>query len=106
MERPVIRSQTLNVPAEPGGKNRMIQLGTPAWEQWLRDHDSLRAELWVRSYRITLSLRREINGRHKTGYWYAYVKIEGKTRKKYIGHADEITAERLHEIASAFVDDW
>ncbi len=105
MERPVLRSQTLMVPAEaPGEKNRRIHLDSPAWEQWLGDDDRLRVELSIRRTPITLSLRKEINGRHKTAYWYAYTKIEGKTRKKYVGPSADLTLERLHAVASAFLD--
>lgn len=104
MNRPVLRSQTLKVPDEWSGKNRLIRLGSPAWDAWLYDNDTFRAEVVCHSTRITLSLRKEVNGRHKTAYWYAYTKIDGKTRKKYVGTAPEVTLERLEEIGQAFLD--
>ena len=104
MNRPVMRSQTLKVPDQWSGKNRLIRLGSPAWDEWLYENDSFRAELVLRNTRITLSVRKEINGRHKTAYWYAYTKIDGKTRKKYVGTVPEVTLERLEEIGQAFLE--
>ena len=96
MKRPVLRSQTLKIPDEFSGNDQLIRPGSAAWQLWLEDNHSFRAEIAIPRDRITLSLRKEINGRHKTAYWYAYAKIDGKTRKKYVGQSTEITPDHHH----------
>jgi hypothetical protein len=49
---------------------------------------------------LSFTARRE--KRRNTTYWYAYKKVNGKTRGRYIGTDSEVTPERLHTIARAF----
>lgn len=42
--------------------------------------------------------------RRNTWYWYAYAKIDGKTRKRYIGKTDNMTQARLTEIYAMLVN--
>ncbi len=47
-----------------------------------------------------LTLRKELR-RHGEGYWYAYRSQGRRTRKKYLGRADNLTIARLEAIAQA-----
>jgi hypothetical protein len=42
--------------------------------------------------------------RGESGFWYAFKKIDGKTRKIYIGKTEDFTFKRLCEVAKKFHD--
>lgn len=50
----------------------------------------------------SLTVRKEIKQRG-TAYWYAYRRVDGKLRKKYLGDACKVTLPLLEAIARAFV---
>lgn len=72
-----------------------VQVGTPAWFDWL-EHSA------VRSFRFddgtdSFTARREtIKG--TDGYWYAYRKNNGKLHKRYIGKTADLSLRRLIEV--------
>ncbi|WP_066375497.1 MULTISPECIES: hypothetical protein [unclassified Anabaena] len=71
----------------------VIELDSPQWLKWLENNKSFRYE--PKSELTGFTARVE-----KSGYWYAYRRIKGKLHKRYIGKPDELTVERLEEIAA------
>ncbi|NMG20700.1 GIY-YIG nuclease family protein [Brasilonema bromeliae] len=70
-----------------------IDCNTPSFEQWLQDNISFRVEAGENSYRA----RKE--SYTSNDYWYAVKKVDGKLHKKFIGKSDEVTCDRLKEVA-------
>lgn len=75
-----------------------LRLQTIKGQKWLDDPDN-------RDFRY-MAGERSFTARKETSkagkdYWYAYRRVEGKLRKRYIGKAKEITSKRLSEIALA-----
>ncbi|MGB9754120.1 LuxR C-terminal-related transcriptional regulator [Roseiflexus castenholzii] len=78
-----------------------IPLGSPAWYAWLNDDQT--TSFVYRSARGGFTARRE---RQRNGwYWYAYRRIGGRLRKRYLGRAGDLTAERLRRVDMAFIND-
>jgi hypothetical protein len=50
----------------------------------------------------SLTARKETKQRG-TAYWYAYKRVDGKLRKKYLGEGAKLNLTRLEEIARSFV---
>lgn len=69
-----------------------IELSSVDWLNWLTQHSSFRYE--PQSAHPGFTVRVE-----KSGYWYGYRKVAGRLHKKYIGKTQELTIERLEEIA-------
>jgi LuxR family maltose regulon positive regulatory protein len=75
-----------------------LAIGSSAWYAWLNDAQT--TSFVYRSARGGFTARRE---RQRNGwYWYAYRRIGGKLRKRYLGRASDLTAERLQQIDMAF----
>lgn len=70
----------------------IVELSSPQWFDWVNKHVSFRYE--PTSTTTGFTARAE-----KSGYWYGYRKVAGKLHKRYIGKAEELTVERLEEIA-------
>jgi DNA repair exonuclease SbcCD ATPase subunit len=70
----------------------LIELNSTQWFEWLNRHTSFRYEPKSEIKGFTVRVE-------KAGYWYAYRKIKGKLHKRYIGKPEELTVERLEEIA-------
>lgn len=70
----------------------IIKLNSREWLDWLASHNSFRYE--PQSQETGFTARAE-----KSGYWYGYRKISGKLHKRYIGKLEELTLERLNEVA-------
>lgn len=51
----------------------------------------------------SLTARKETKQRG-TAYWYAYKRVDGKLRKKYLGEASKITLTMLASVARSFVE--
>jgi hypothetical protein len=101
--RPTLRNQTLKITDEFEDRVFNIRIDSDKWFLWLDQNDSFRAEISIGRSRVTLSVRKEINGRHKTGYWYAYSKVDGKTKKKYLGHSSDLSLNKLQQVADDFL---
>src|SRR5947209_1760736 len=78
-----------------------ILLGSPAWYTWLKEEAA--QSFAFRSARGTLTVRREQS--HGNWYWYAYRTQQGQLHKAYLGKLEELTPERLHEMAATLVTD-
>ena len=74
-----------------------IQLDTPKWFNWLADgeNNSFRFNADDNSYRA----RKEYNKLQDTHYWYAVKKVSGRLHKKFIGKSEQVTHDRLCEVA-------
>ncbi len=103
MTRPVLQNQTLKIADVFDSRVQSIRIDSDKWFLWLEENDSFRAQISIGRDRVTLSVRKEINGRHKTGYWYAYSKVEGKTKKKYLGLSSDLFLDKLRQVADDFL---
>jgi hypothetical protein len=92
---PVIQENILYFQRD--GQADQLMVGTPPWYSWL----STAPAFAFRSTRGTFTARREQAG-HKRGgwYWRAYRKQKGKLHQVYMGKAQDLTLERLKEIAA------
>lgn len=81
----------------PDGK--CFEVGSHDWWSWVSSSkaESFRFEcdFGVKGYRAR---REEIKSRSGR-FWYAYKRVEGKLRKRYLGKSEELTLERLERIA-------
>ena len=77
-------------------KTLPLRVGSQQWWEWLADEHTttFRFSDTVGSF----TARREL----KRGgwYWYAYRKREGRLHKAYLGKAEELTPERLADVAA------
>ena len=69
-----------------------IELRSPEWWLWLGLHTSFRYESTSSQSGFTCRVE-------KSGYWYGYRRVACKLHKRYIGKLEELTSERLEEIA-------
>ena len=70
-----------------------VQLDTPAWAAWLKDHTTF----YLEADEGTFTARRE--QRWEGQFWYAYRRHQGKLHKAYLGKAEDLTRERLLTVA-------
>lgn len=93
---PQIKQNTCTDPNKP--LYPPIEVGSDFWFSWLREQDV--KSFHFESDRGKFTARKE--GRSTTGneYWYAYRKVAGKLRKVYLGAMDEISSNRLEEVAT------
>jgi hypothetical protein len=81
---------------------KMLKLGSAGFFGWLNNPDN-------RSFRFiagfggnqSFTARKETSKGADTVYWYAYRRVEGKLRKSYIGKVEDITLQRLKDVAAA-----
>jgi predicted ATPase/DNA-binding CsgD family transcriptional regulator len=92
---PVIQENILF--SQRDGQVSQLTVGTPAWYTWLNTATAFA----FRSTIGTFTARREQAG-HKRGgwYWRAYRKQKGKLHQVYMGKAEDLTLERLKDIAA------
>ena len=74
-----------------------IELDSDFWFAWLKESD-------VRSFHYEsetgkFTARKEERATSTNEYWYAYRKIAGKLRKVYLGAMEELTGDRLEQVA-------
>jgi len=90
-------SVTAGIMELPSGK--CFEVGSHEWWNWVNSDkaESFRFEcdFGVRGYRAR---REEIKSRSGS-FWYAYKRVDGKLRKRYLGKSEELTLERLENIA-------
>jgi hypothetical protein len=81
----------------PTGK--CFEVGSSEWWNWVNSSqaESFRFEcdFGVKGYRAR---KEEIKSRSGS-FWYAYKRIDGKLRKRYLGKSEELSLERLETIA-------
>jgi uncharacterized small protein (DUF1192 family) len=81
--------------------DKTISLNSRKFTQWLSNPKN-------RSFRFIAGLgsslaftaRKETSKKGEGDYWYGYRKIEGKLHKRYIGKSEDVTLERLKEVAA------
>jgi len=76
-----------------------FEVGTHEWWEWVNSDkaESFRFECehGVKGYRA----RKEGIKARSGSFWYAYKRIDGKLRKRYLGKSEELTLERLESVA-------
>ena len=83
--------------ATTDGCQPAIVVGSTAWYAWL-DGEATQSFAY-RSAQGSLTARRE--RQHGKGYWYAYRTRHGQLHKAYLGKPEELTRDRLNEVAAA-----
>jgi len=61
------------------------------------------------SYEREFTVQREARQNTKQHYWIAYKRINGKLKRKHIGRAEDVTADKLRDVAQYFklaATDW
>ena len=76
-----------------------FEVGSHEWWEWVNSDkaESFRFECehGVKGYRA----RKEGIKARSGSFWYAYKRIDGKLRKRYLGKSEELTLERLESVA-------
>ena len=70
------------------------------WLEWLLNAQSFR---YVPSLNAPFTVRKEKSRRGDGDYWYGYRKVGGKLHKRYIGKAEDLTVNRLEEVAAQLI---
>ncbi len=90
-------SVTAGIMELPSGQ--CFEVGSTDWWNWINSDkaESFRFECdyGVKGYRA----RKEVIKSRSGSFWYAYKRVDGKLRKKYLGKSDELTLERLESAA-------
>jgi hypothetical protein len=71
----------------------IVALDSPKFLTWLENNKSFRFDCGLAG-KDGFTARKE-----KSGYWYAYKRIDGKLHKSYIGNLDCVTIPKLKEVA-------
>lgn len=90
---PVVRGGMLNGRQE--GDPRAVPVGSPAWFAFLDEGRTFYYEDLTGRMTCRTELRR---GRP---YWYGFLRRGGRTVKRYLGRADDLTLDRLGIVAGA-----
>jgi len=76
-----------------------FEVGTSEWWNWLKSEKAksfrFECDFGVKGYRAR---KEEIKSRSGS-FWYAYKRVNGKLRKRYLGKSEELSLERLESIA-------
>ena len=76
-----------------------FEVGSREWWEWVKSDkaESFRFECdhGVKGYRA----RKEDIKSRSGSFWYAYKRIDGKLRKRYLGKSDELSLGRLESVA-------
>lgn len=90
-------SVTAGIMELPSGK--CFAVNSQQWWSWLNSDDAesfrFECDFGVKGYRAR---REEIKARSGS-FWYAYKRVEGKLRKRYLGKSEELSLERLESVA-------
>src|SRR5579884_2144885 len=66
------------------------------WLEWLEEHRAFA----FHGRNGHCNLLKEKRRRGNEGYWYAYRRYEGRMLKRYVGRSEQVSMERLEEIAT------
>ena len=93
---PQVRGNICTDPNKP--LSSAIEVDSEFWFSWLREPE-------VKSFNFEndqgkFTARKEERATSTNDYWYAYRKFQGKLRKVYLGSMDELTSERLNQVAA------
>lgn len=72
-----------------------LQEDAARWLEWLEEHDAFAFD----GRGGHLNLLKEWRRRGRDGYWYAYLRREGRMLKRYVGRSEQVTMQRLEELA-------
>lgn len=93
---PTIRETTLHVYEDE--QETFIVVGSARWFEWLQERTS--TIFSFRSPDGSYTARKENAGNHRGGwYWKAYLKRQGALYRAYLGKSEDLTFERLNEVA-------
>ncbi|MDQ6661193.1 MAG: LuxR C-terminal-related transcriptional regulator [Chloroflexota bacterium] len=85
---------------ENGAYRSLLEEGKD-WLKWLEEHRAF--AFHGRNGQINLLKEKRRRGRE--GYWYAYQRHEGRMVKRYIGRSEQLSMERLEEIAALLTNE-
>ncbi len=91
--RPSVSEGQLHIYHGDAAVTGTIKLGSMAWHTWLDEHSVFLFEIPL----LHFTARKE--KRSGGWYWYAYRRHQGKLHTAYIGKSEELTFERLKEVA-------
>lgn len=81
----------------PTGK--CFEVNSQEWWAWVNSDEAesfrFECDFGVKGYRAR---KEEIKARSGS-FWYAYKRVEGKLRKRYLGKSNELSLERLESVA-------
>jgi hypothetical protein len=90
-------SVTAGIMELPSGK--CFEVGSHEWWNWVTSNQAgsfrFECDFGVKGYRAR---KEEIKSRSGS-FWYAYKRVDGTLRKRYLGKSDELTLERLESVA-------
>lgn len=96
---PVVSDHLLYLLDSEGNERTPVLVGSQRWYAWLAAEEN--RSFSFRNALGTFTVRRE---RKRHGwYWYMYRKSGGKLHKAYLGKAEEVTLERLGQMAAMLV---
>lgn len=76
---------------------KRVPVGSRAWFDWLGQHKTFR----YHSKNLSFSARKETKA--SGDYWYAYRRISGKLKKRYLGKDPELDVDHLQEVARKLI---
>lgn len=77
------------------GKDAQV---SPGWYHLINDHEAFSA----RAFNLDGYVTFKVESRKGAQFWYAYQKIEGKTKKLYAGKRGDLTPKKVSEITYKF----
>ncbi len=96
---PVVSDHLLHVADKEADEHTPVVVGSERWYSWLAEEQN--GSFSFRNAVGTFTVRRERKRHGK--YWYIYRKSGGRLRKAYLGKAEEVTLERLGQVAATLV---
>jgi LuxR family maltose regulon positive regulatory protein len=96
---PYVADGVLHVPGLRGGPE--IKVGSASWAAWLTDPATHSFSFQSSSGKYTVRKEHRSRGGE---YWVAYRKRRGKLHKAYLGKVEDVTLERLEEVAAALTE--
>src|SRR5919107_1947055 len=93
---PYVADGMLHVPGLGGGPE--VEVDSASWVAWLTDPATRSFSFQSPSGRYTARKEHRSRGGE---YWVAYRKRGGKLHKTYLGKAEDVTIERLEDVAAA-----
>ena len=84
--------------SETGGVDDLA-MDAAEWVRWFGEHHAFAFD--GRSGRLNLLKER----RGGAGYWYAYLRHEGRMLKRYVGRSEQLSLEHLEELVIRLIDE-
>lgn len=83
-------------------EGEMIELESKAWLEWLSSNVSFRFIAGEGGSQSFTARKESIKGGGGL-YWYAYKKVAGKLHKSYIGQSEDLSLDKLKEVATKLI---